>query len=136
MELSQTQITDHSSERIEFEPDTPHPDWEDNLTAIIEAKDEQIKRLQLGNLCFMNRAKHLEGKVEDLEAALEEARDQFVAINQVLTTAKYIPLAEAELVGVFKLLQAMADEGESSANHDLAMANLSNTDNGGTDSED
>ncbi len=137
MELSeQTQITDHSSERIEFEPDGERPEFEDNLIAIIEAKDEQIKRLQLGNLCFSNRAKHLEGKVEHLEAALKEAHDWISTTSRVLSVLPLAILTPQQLQGSLFVVRCLLDEAESSTDHDLAMVNLPDTDNGGTDSED
>jgi hypothetical protein len=136
MELEvKTQITDHSSEHIESEvmEQSDHP--EDDLTAILKAKDEQIKRLQLGNLCFSQRAKYLEGKVEELKNALEEASYRFSGINQVLGIVSPGVLSSKEIEGVLLVVRHLGDEGESEVNHNLAMSELPDAVNRSTDSE-
>lgn len=137
MELSKpTQITDHSSERYYAELLEDSDDPVDDLTAILKAKDQMIKTLQLGNLCFKKKADYLEGKVQDLKNALEAASYRFSGINQVLGIVSQGVLSSEELYGVILVVRRLGDEGESEVNHDLAMADIAETELSESDAED
>jgi uncharacterized coiled-coil protein SlyX len=95
MEHSQSQITDHSSERIEIEPDISRPDWEDNLTCIIEAKDEMIETQRK--------------RIWELNDSITEQKRQIDKIDE------YFRRLEKRLLAIQGLCEG---EAERNMNHD------------------
>jgi hypothetical protein len=132
----QSQITDHSSERIESEvmEHSDHP--EDDLTAILKAKDQMIKTLQLGNLCFKQKADYLEGKVQDLKNALKESREWASATSRVLSVMPIAVLSQQQLQGMLFVFRCLLDEAESSITHDLAMSDIADAEQSESDAGD
>lgn len=125
----QTTITDHSSELLEASNPSEVLELEDDLTAILRAKDATIKIKSAENHIQASMLKQKDEAIAKLKEGLEKAERRLDAIQMFTHTAYFMSFTEEQVDGIFHLLQKFSDQAAFRCRETLQLVSSTSDEN-------